>query len=96
MGRGQHAMVVEGMVLWHTRGLMLTLAEKKREEIGKRSKRLLSTGNIPAVVYGPKAPATPITLELVAFTKMLRDAGESSVIELTGLGESLQVLIMER
>jgi len=48
---------------------------------------------MPAVVYGPKQDATSISLSLPEFKKVLRDAGESSVIELTGLGSPMQVLI---
>ena len=74
---------------------MLTLTVTKREETGKRSKRLLNDGFMPAVVYGPKQEATPISVPLPEFVKMLKKAGESSVIELSGLGASVQVLVHE-
>lgn len=72
---------------------MFTLPVTKREEVGKRSKRLADAGHMPAIVYGPKESATPLTLSVRDFEKVLRDAGESSVISLTGLGHELQVLI---
>ncbi len=74
---------------------MITLAAVKREESGKRVKRLLTSGEMPAVVYGPKQEAVSITVPGKAFEKALKEAGESSVIELTGLGSTLQVLIHE-
>ncbi len=74
---------------------MLTLTVMKREETGKRAQRLLSTGVMPAVVYGPKQEATSISVNLPEFVKMLKTAGESSVIELTGLGSSIQALVHE-
>lgn len=74
---------------------MLTLSAKKREETGKRGKRLLSSGGLPGVVYGPTEQSTPITLALAEFTKVLKEAGESSVVELSGLDKPLQVLIHE-
>lgn len=73
---------------------MFTLSAQTRTETGKESSRTLSAaGRIPAVVYGPKQEAMPISLELSEFKKVLRDAGESSVLTLSGAGKDLQVLI---
>ena len=68
--------------------MTLTLSVTKRE--GKST-----VGTLPAVVYGPKQPSTPISISLKDFEKALKEAGESTVIELTGIGEPLQVLIHE-
>jgi len=73
--------------------MTITLNAQKREETGKPGRRALPEGQIPAIVYGPKQAAEAITVSLPEFKKVLRDAGESSVIELTGLGKTLQVLI---
>ncbi len=73
--------------------MTISLTATKREETGKRAKRLLNDGNVPAVVYGPKQEATSITLSAREFERVLKTAGESSVIELGGLGETMQVLI---
>ncbi len=73
--------------------MTITLTATRREETGKRVKRLASTGSMPAVVYGPKQEAISIAVPLRAFEKVLRDAGESSVVELAGLDTPLQVLI---
>lgn len=51
------------------------------------------TGRIKAVVYGPKFPSTSITVDAKEFTKLFKDAGESSVITLTGLDSDQDVLI---
>lgn len=75
--------------------MVINLAATKRDETGKRAKRLLNDGSLPAVVYGPKQEALSITLSSREFEKVLRDAGESSVVELTGLGSPMQVLIHE-
>lgn len=74
---------------------MVTLEVTKREEIGTRAGRLLSSDLMKAVVYGPKQESTPISVPLKQFEKALKEAGESTVLELTGLGPSLQVLIHE-
>jgi large subunit ribosomal protein L25 len=73
--------------------MTVTLAATKREETGSRGKRLLNDGRMRAVVYGPKQESLPIEVSSHDFAKVLRDAGESTVIELSGLGEPLQVLI---
>lgn len=52
-----------------------------------------ATGNIPAVFYGPKVASTPITVNGPEFMKVWRQAGESSVITLSGLGEDHDALI---
>jgi len=75
--------------------MTISLTATKREETGKDAKGLLSTGTMPAVVYGPKQESIALSLPLRDFEKVLRDAGESSVIELSGLGAPLQVLIHE-
>lgn len=75
--------------------MTITLNATKREETGKAGKRALSEDQIPAVVYGPKHEAEHIALPLHEFKKVLRDAGESTVIELSGLGKNIQVLIHE-
>lgn len=74
---------------------MLTLAAEKREKSGARAPALRRAGKLPAVVYGPKQKATSVTLARKEFERVFKDAGESSVIELSGLGEPLQVLVHE-
>jgi len=75
--------------------MTISLSATKREVTGKASKRLLLEGVVPAVVYGPKQDAVSIGLSAREFEKVLKEAGESTVIELSGLGEPLQVLIHE-
>jgi large subunit ribosomal protein L25 len=79
---------------------MITLTAENRIQTGKayrkfaKSQKLSdSMEKMPAIVYGTKQEATPITVVLRDFQRILREQGESSVLELTGLGKSLQVLI---
>ncbi|HYC34288.1 MAG TPA: 50S ribosomal protein L25 [Candidatus Paceibacterota bacterium] len=66
---------------------MVTLAVKKRDSKEKPD-ALRANGEIPAVFYGPKEAATSITVSRKDFDKVLAEAGESTVITLTGdLGE---------
>ncbi len=72
---------------------MITLQVTPRTEVGRRAKKLLDEGNMPGVVYGPTHDAQAVTVSLADFTKILRDEGETSVIELSGVGSPFQVLI---
>lgn len=74
---------------------MITLNATKREEMGKAARSLREDGKMPAIVYGPDHTAEPITVSIADFAKILRDEGESTVVEITGLGTSFQALIKD-
>jgi len=57
--------------------------------------KALPEGHIPAVVYGPKQEPVSISLEEKVFDKIRREAGESTIVELTGLAEPIEVLIKD-
>ncbi|MDO8489792.1 MAG: 50S ribosomal protein L25 [bacterium] len=61
----------------------LKLDVQKRTILGKQSGSLRDDGIIPAVVYGHSTESTPISLALAAFEKCYREAGESSLIDLS-------------
>jgi large subunit ribosomal protein L25 len=73
--------------------MTVTLHIEKREKTGKQLEALRKEGKLPAVVYGPKQEATVISLDKGAFEKMLRESGESTVINLVGLGDEVEVLV---
>ncbi len=50
-------------------------------------------GKIPAVLYGPKEPTASITLDLKVFDKVFKEAGESTVVVLKGLGDDKDAMI---
>ncbi|HEY4517793.1 MAG TPA: 50S ribosomal protein L25 [Candidatus Paceibacterota bacterium] len=54
---------------------------------------LRKVGKIPAVFYGHKEKSTPIAVTLKDFKKVLKIAGESSVISIVGMGEDKEALI---
>ena len=74
---------------------MLTLEVQKRDSTGANAPALRRVGSIPAVVYGAHQKSTSITIEARAFEKVLREAGEATIVSLEGLGTSLPTLIHE-
>lgn len=75
--------------------MTITLNVAKREETGKKLGKLRASGVLPAVVYGPKHEATNISLNAKEFEKVFREAGESSVLVLSGIGEDAEVLVQD-
>lgn len=73
---------------------MLTLPVEKRAA-GTALSALRHSGYIPAIVYGAHQASTPISVEGRAFDKILREAGEATVISLSGIGAPLPTLIHE-
>lgn len=75
---------------------MFTLTLTSREATGKSAASALAKdGLIPAIIYGAKKKSESVSIPLADFKKILRDAGESTVIELDGLGGKMQALIQD-
>lgn len=67
------------------------VAVAERTENTKRT--ALPEGHIPAVVYGPKQDPVAISVDMKEFDKIRKQAGESTILELTGLEQPIEVLI---
>lgn len=74
---------------------MITLAVEKRSADGASAAALRREGKLPGVVYGAHHESTPVSMLLKTFSKVLDEAGEATVVSLTGLGESVPTLIHE-
>jgi large subunit ribosomal protein L25 len=74
---------------------MLTLKVEKRDTAGVGALALRRAGTVPGVVYGAHQEATPIAVSAIAFGKILREAGEATIVSLTGIGDALPTLIHE-
>jgi len=72
---------------------MLQLTVEKREARGKAAARSRRDGKLPAVFYGPKEETTAISVSARDFVKIWHEAGESTVIELSGVGDKKEALI---
>lgn len=65
-------------------------------EVEKRSgsvNAVRAAGKIPAVVYGPKQEPISLAVDRTTFTKVLDEAGESTILNLIGLEHDIEVLI---
>ena len=67
-----------------------------RQPLGKRSRRLLREGKVPAVVYGHNTQATPITLDRLEFQKVFVKSGRTHLVDLVLDGDRTEkVLVRE-
>lgn len=71
------------------------ILEAQKRDIKENLQNLRKGGFIPAVVYGPKQEALSIKLNTIEFKKAYREAGESTVVELSVDGDKHEVLIQQ-
>lgn len=76
---------------------MISLKAKIRKETGRKTNKLRNSERIPGVVYGHKVENVLLDIDYKEFEKVLKQAGESSLIELTieGDKEKRPVLVHE-
>lgn len=72
---------------------MLNLATEKREIFGKKLTNSRKEEKLPAVLYGRKHKSTNVFINLREFKKVLKNAGESTIIELNDGSSQVNVLI---
>jgi large subunit ribosomal protein L25 len=78
------------MLYWQH--MTITLAVAKRDTT-MSTKAVRQAMLLPAVVYGPKQTNESITIEKGVFEKLFKTAGESTIIQLTGLAKPIDVLV---
>ena len=66
-----------------------------RQPLGKRSRRLLREGKLPAIVYGHNTDPTPITLDRLEFQKVFVKSGRTHLVDLALDGRTEKVLVRE-
>lgn len=75
---------------------MTELTALPRTSISKKENtRLRTEGKIPAVMYGKKHEATHVAIDTKEFLKAWKEAGESTILTVKGLGADKDVLIHE-
>ncbi|MDE2021866.1 MAG: 50S ribosomal protein L25 [Patescibacteria group bacterium] len=79
---------------WQIRILLRMLAlEITSRTAAESPEHLRKRGVIPAVYYGPKEGATPIGVDARKLERMWREAGETTIITLKGVGDDKDTLI---
>ncbi len=71
---------------------MLTLAVQERNAQDSKD-TLREKGSIPAVFYGPKQESTAIVIDALRLERVWKEAGETTIVKLTGVGEEKDTLI---
>lgn len=74
---------------------MAQLQASLRKSLGKRSRRLVREGKLPAVVYGHNTEATPIMLDKLEFQKVFVKSGRTHLVDLAIDGRTEKVLVRE-
>ena len=72
---------------------MVELIAERRKSIGHQVKSLRRNGQLPAVLYGADNESQPISVDTKSFGKVLKEAGESTLVELVVDGKKHNVLI---
>lgn len=80
------------MVVWYIMTIKLPVTTRDRLE---KINHLRANGRVPGVVYGPKQPSLAISIDGKLLDKVLKEAGESTIIEITGLTEPIDVLVKD-
>lgn len=73
---------------------MVVLSAKIRQDFGNKVKNLRKQGLLPAVLYGPEIKNLPLAVDLKAFKKVYKEAGESSLISLKIEGEEKEFVVL--
>jgi large subunit ribosomal protein L25 len=74
----------------------MQLKASPRKPLGKRSRRMLREGKLPAIVYGHNTDPTPITLDRLEFQKVFVKSGRTQLVDLVLDGDRTEkVLVRE-
>jgi large subunit ribosomal protein L25 len=60
--------------------------------VADSSEALRAQGLIPAVFYGPKQASTPVSIDERKLEKVWKEAGETTIVKLSGVGEDMDAL----
>ncbi len=72
--------------------MTITLPVAKRD-MAVSAKAVRRSDLLPAIIYGPKQSNESITVAKGVFEKLFKTAGESTIIQLTGLAKPIDVLV---
>lgn len=73
----------------------MQLTASVRKPMGKRSRRLVREGKLPAILYGHNTEPTPIVLDRLEFQKVFVKSGRTHLVDLAIDGRTEKVLVRE-
>lgn len=73
----------------------MQLKASARQPLGKRSRRVLREGKLPAILYGHNTEPTPILLDKLEFQKVFVKSGRTHLVDLVVDGKTEKVLVRE-
>jgi large subunit ribosomal protein L25 len=71
----------------------LKIKATKRKELGRKVKKLREKGLLPGNIYGKKIKSESITVELKDFRSVFKEAGETSIVNISLGGKNRPTLI---
>jgi large subunit ribosomal protein L25 len=74
---------------------MTLTIEADHRPMTRKAEALRAEGRVPAVVYGPKTENIPLSVDVRAFKKVWKEAGETTVIGVSVDGKTIDVLVQE-
>src|SRR5438094_10674505 len=74
----------------------MQLKASPRQPLGKRSRRLIREGKLPAILYGHNTEPVPVTLDRLEFQKVFVKSGRTHLVDLVLDGDRTEkVLVRE-
>src|SRR5437762_13137006 len=74
----------------------MQLKASPRQPLGKRSRRLIREGKLPAILYGHNTVPVPVTLDRLEFQKVFVKSGRTHLVDLVLDGDRTEkVLVRE-
>jgi large subunit ribosomal protein L25 len=74
--------------------MTISLAITERES-AQKNEALRAAGRVPGNIYGPNQAPLSVSMPANELAKVIAEAGESTIVELTGLAEPIEVLLKE-
>ncbi len=66
--------------------------EVKLRDANESAEILRDQGVVPAIFYGPKENSTPVSIDSLKLERIWREAGETTIVRLKGVGEEKETL----
>lgn len=73
----------------------MELVAQARQSLGKKAKNIRRDRKLPAVIFGKGMKSVPVTVELNRFTKVYKESGETTLVDLNVEGKKDKVLIKD-